>query len=519
MLMKVATAADMRRIDERTIRGYGIPASVLMERAGVAVAHRVMVEYAGRRALVLCGGGNNGGDGLVAARALHAWGQLVRVLVMAQKDRMSPDCLAQERIARKLGVPVEFTKRVDPRDLHGSVVVDALLGTGLNKPVTGPMAAAIRTINGSDAPVVSIDMPSGISADTGQIMREAIRSDCTVTFGLPKPGLYLHPGAGHAGRIFVADIGFPPDLLESDEIRTELFGRTAASALLPERPAFSHKGDYGHVLVVAGSRGKTGAALMAAQACLRSGAGMVTIGVPETLASVFMSRVTEEMVLPLADTGDGVLAEKAGRTILDFLSKDADVLAIGPGLTAEDSVREIMREVLASAAVPAVLDADGINAAAFMTGLFARAKAPLVLTPHTGEMARLLAGRRRTAFRTLCRTIEQDRIAAARSFSEEFLVTLVLKGAPSIVAEPEGRVFINTSGNPGMATAGSGDVLTGMIAGLLGQGMTAPDASALAVFLHGRAGDIAAAETGMHSLTASDIIGRIPSAFLEPDDV
>ncbi len=526
--MKVVTAAEMRNIDKETIKNYGIPASVLMERAGLAVAVKIRELMGRRKVIVLAGGGNNGGDGLVAARNLFNWGWNVKVLMMTKKDRLSPDCLRQFNIAKKFGVQAEFRTGLTTGDIHGALIVDALLGTGLNKPVASPMSDVLTFLNRSEVKVMSVDIPSGISSDNGQIMGEALRADYTVTFGLPKIGHLLHPGAEYTGELFVEDIGFPESLLNAEKLKTETIELADAAMLLPERPAYSHKGDYGHVLIVAGSRGKTGAAMMAAKSCLRSGAGMVTIGVPESLADIFQGRVTEEMVLPLPDTGKGMLASHALDAILGFVTEKIDAIGIGPGIGVSDDTGSLISELVRRSPVPVVIDADGINSLTTVKGrgkgisdMLNSARSPVILTPHPGEMARLLmAGKKavqpsfaRWAAGGISREIERDRINIASSFSKETGVCLVLKGAPTVVSGPEGRLFINTSGNPGMATAGSGDVLTGILASLLGQGLTSLSASILGVFLHGLAGDIAAGKKVMHSIIASDIMKMIPDAY------
>jgi hydroxyethylthiazole kinase-like uncharacterized protein yjeF len=316
--MKVVTAEQMRSIDKKTIENYGIPGAVLMERAGLSVSRKIRELFDKRKVVVLAGGGNNGGDGIVAARDLFNRGWNVKVVLLSKEGKLSPDCLAQYRTAKKMGVPTAFRTTLSSADLHSAVVVDAIFGTGLSKAITSPLADVVRFLNASGAPVVSIDISSGISSDTGQIMGEAVRGDYTITFGLPKVGHLIYPGAEYAGKLFVENIGFPEELLASESIGVQTVEKAMASALVPERPAYSHKGDYGHVLIVAGSEGKTGAALMTAKACLRGGAGMVTIGIPETLADIFQSRVTEEMVLPLPDNGGGVLSSEALSHILDF---------------------------------------------------------------------------------------------------------------------------------------------------------------------------------------------------------
>ena len=504
--MKVVTAEEMREIDRRTIGGYGIPGAVLMERAGLAVAARVQELYSQRKVIVLAGSGNNGGDGLVAGRELFNRGWHVRVFMLAKDDKLSPDCLAQFRIVKKMGLPIEFRTRIERQDLHSAVVIDAILGTGLDKPVRQPISDIVRFLNSSSVPVVSVDIPSGISSDNGCIMGEAVMADATVTFGLPKIGHYLHPGAGNAGRLFIEDIGFPREFTFSEKLLSAVLGREDAAQLIPDRPADSHKGNYGHLLLIAGSYGKPGAALMAAKACLRAGAGLVTIGVPESMAETFESRVTEEMVLPLPDHGTGMLSSEAVAEITSFINERADVLAIGPGIGVSEETRSLLSRLVLVSTVPMVIDADGVNSLAGQSDILKKAKSPLILTPHSGEMERLLGME--------THVVTEDPVSISREFTARTGAYLVLKGAPTIVAAPEGNLFINTTGNPGMATGGSGDVLTGMIAGLLGQEMNPLDASLLGVYLHGLAGDIAASEKGMHSLIAGDIIGAIPDAFL-----
>ncbi len=513
--MKVVTAEEMRTIDRKTIEEYGITGPVLMERAGFSVALRIKEFFEKKKVIILSGGGNNGGDGIVAARNLFNWGWNVKILLLQKEESLSADCLSQYRIAKKMGIPAEFRKSISMKDLHSAVVVDAIFGTGINKPVTSPISDIIRFLNKSDANVISVDIPSGISSESGQVFGEAVTADYTVTFGLPKVGHFIYPGAEHTGRLFVEDIGFPRELLSAEAIRVQTIEKEDASELIPDRPAHSYKGDYGHVLVVAGSRGKTGAAFMTAKACLRAGAGMVTIGVPETLAGFFQTRVTEEMVLPLPDTGDGILSEKSYQDIAQFLSEKADVLAIGPGIGSESNITDLMKGLITTVTAPIVLDADAINALSGYRDIFKNVKSPVILTPHPGEMARLMkeaggdAGEKNTSAE-----IDRDRIHVALSFTKETGTYLVLKGAPTVIAEPDGRAFINTTGNPGMAKAGAGDVLTGIVAALLGQGLNPLGASVLGTYLHGLSGDIAASQKGMHSVIATDIIENIRAAFL-----
>ncbi|MBI5203676.1 MAG: NAD(P)H-hydrate dehydratase [Nitrospirae bacterium] len=519
--MKVVTSEEMRKIDRKTIRNYGLSSSILMERAGLKVAEKIKELFEKRKIIVLSGGGNNGGDGIVAARNLHEWGWNVKVILLSNEKKLSPDCLEQYKIAKKSGVLIVFNTGISGKDLHSAVVVDAIFGTGLSKAVTGKIADIISFINNSTVPVISVDIPSGIASDTGQIMGEAVMADYTVTFGLPKRGHLLYPGAECTGKLFVEDIGFPDELLKSEKIGVELLENRDVSLLIPGRRRYSHKGDYGHVLVIAGSRGKTGAAFMCAKACLRAGAGLVTIGVPETLMDVFQSSVTEEMTLPLPDRGDGTLSSKASDKILAFIADKADVLAIGPGISLTDDTQKLITVLVLNSSAPMVMDADAINALEGHKHVLRRAKAPVILTPHIGEMARLLQGVKGQRVRgvegsreKLRYQIEEDRINTAMKFAKETGTYLVLKGAPTVLAEPEGNAFINPTGNPGMASAGTGDVLTGMIAAFLGQGLNPLEASILGVYMHGLSGDITAGKKGEHSLIASDMINMISEAFI-----
>lgn len=518
--MKVVTAQEMRDIDRRTIEKFGIPGQVLMERAGMAVASKIKELFPQKKTMVLAGGGNNGGDGIVVARELFNSGWHVKVLLFAKQNKLSPDCLSQFRSAKQAGVPVEIRARITGGDLHSALVVDALFGTGMNKEIKGNLAEVISLLNRTDSPVLSVDIPSGISADSGQVMGVAVKADYTVTFGLPKRGHLLYPGADYTGELFIENIGFPGELLASDDLTVELLEKRYISQLIPERPRYSHKGDYGHVLIVAGSKGKTGAAFMAAKACMRTGAGLVTVGVPESLADIVQSRVTEEMTLPLPDAGSGTLSSKASSVILRFFAERADVLCIGPGIGVSDETRKLLAELITSSRAPMVIDADGINSIEDIA-LFGKARAPVLLTPHPGEMARLLnkkaspPGRRsqKAGAREFRTHVEQERIATALSFSQETGTYLLLKGVPTVLAEPGGRAYINPTGNPGMATGGTGDVLSGMVSSFMAQGLNPTDGAILGMYMHGLAGDIAADKMGEHSLIASDIIDSLPEAF------
>jgi NAD(P)H-hydrate epimerase len=512
-MIKIATANEMQEIDRVTIKKYGVPGMVLMERAGLAVVSKINEIYSDRKVVVLCGGGNNGGDGFVIARILHNQGREVKLFTASNPGDLKGDAKINYNAAKKYGVKISPINKFKPVSTklfnRNSLMIDALLGTGLSKDVRSPVSGVINRINKLSCPVISVDIPSGVSSDTGQIMGCAVKARHTITFGLPKRGHLLYPGAEHSGELFIEDIGFHQKLLQSDKIKINLVRKQDAVHLLRTRPKYSHKGTYGHVLLLAGSRGKTGAALMASKACLRAGAGLVTIGIPETLVGALQSRVTEEMILPLADKGDGTLSFSSADAILGFLNKKGNVLAIGPGLSVDDEISKLVRLLVLKSKVPLVLDADGLNAIADKTSILKKSRAPVILTPHTGEMARLLMqntnGKRQS--------IEEDRIETAVSFARRTKTCLVLKGVPTVIAGPDGNAFVNSSGNPGMSTAGAGDVLTGMISAFLAQKLSPEDASVLAVFMHGHTGDVVAEKMGQQSLIASDIIKAIPKVF------
>jgi hydroxyethylthiazole kinase-like uncharacterized protein yjeF len=511
--MKIVTAEDMRRIDRKTIEEFGISGLVLMERAGLSVVAKIKELFGRRKIIVISGSGNNGGDGLVVARNLHNEGWDVKVFLTSNPEDLNGDALSQYKAALQFKVSIhpidEFLTHYLSIFSRHSLIIDAVLGTGLSKPVKGKLSEVFSVIKRSGLPVISVDIPSGVSSDDGRIMGDAVRADYTITFGLAKRGHLLYPGAEMTGRLFVEDIGFPQELLGSERFNTELLEKKDILSLIPVRRSYSHKGDYGHVLIVAGSRGKTGAALMAAKACLRTGAGLVTLGIPESLSDIFQSRVTEEMTLILPDRGDGTLSEKASRKILDFLDKASHVLAFGPGIGVTADTERLVKNIIGNSVSPVVIDADGINSLRGNRKIFAKARASVTLTPHPGEMARLLQGRAAMNIQA----IEKDRIDAALSFAKETNTHLVLKGVPTVIATPDAKAFLNPTGNPGMASAGTGDVLTGMISGFLAQNGNPLHACILGVYMHGLSGDIASSEKGRHSLIATDIINKIPAAF------
>jgi hydroxyethylthiazole kinase-like uncharacterized protein yjeF len=513
--MRLLDAAQMREADRRTIGELGIPSLVLMENAGRQVVDAMAASFgdaADRRVSVLCGPGNNGGDGFVVARVLHERGAEVFACLLGSTGKVRGDARVNLDILERLGIGVrEITGEAGwaeqvPRLRMSDIIVDALFGTGLTSALTGLAALIVGDVSAMDVPVVSVDLPSGLSADTHDVIGPCVDAALTVTFAAPKLPLVLLPGAQHAGEIVVADIGIPHEVIEAlGGPWVEVSAREELSPLVQPRAEAAHKGDFGHVLVVAGSRGKTGAAHLAAAGALRSGAGLVTVATPRSCQPVVAALGAEYMTEDLDETPEGSIAAAAAVRVLDL---PADVVAIGPGVGTVAETRAFIRALLSRERRSLVVDADALNAyAGDAAALAGREGLDIIVTPHPGEMARLVG--RPVA------EIQADRIRAARSLATANHLYVVLKGHQTVVATPDGRVFVNPTGNPGMATGGAGDVLTGMIAAWLGQLHDGEAACRLAVFLHGSAGDLAAAQRGQHSLTAADIVAHLSDAVLE----
>jgi NAD(P)H-hydrate epimerase len=513
--MKIVTASQMKELDRRTIAEAKVSGATLMERAGrgvVQAMERAAGSVAGKAVTIFCGKGNNGGDGFVVARLLKKRRARVHVLLLASPADLSGDAKTMHRKFLSVAGSRAVLAAPSPDAIRSALaqsdlIVDALLGTGLSAQVTDPYRAAIEAVNSAGRPVVSVDLPSGIHADTGASMGAAVRAEMTVTFGLPKLGLYTGAGLDHAGRIEVVDIGIPPDFVEAVASPVSLITGETVRRLIPDRRVSSHKGTYGHAGIVAGSVGKTGAAAMAAMAALRIGAGLVTVATPASVNDALESKLLEAMTVPMPETKARTLARAGLEDILSFINARTAV-AIGPGLTTHPETVALIHALLPRLEKPSVLDADALNALAGRTSLLEACKVPPILTPHPGEMARLVEG-------ASTRSINEDRIGSARAFAQARHVLLVLKGARTVVAHPDGRAAVCPTGNPGMATAGTGDVLTGMIVGLLAQGLNPWDAACAGIYLHGLAGDLAAAELGLAGLIAGDVIERIPAALTE----
>lgn len=511
--MKIVTAAQMKELDRLTITQARIPDLTLMEAAGAGVIS-CMEDFfgslAGKRVTIFCGKGHNGGDGLVVARLLAKKRAVVRVLLLSKLSDLTgaPKTMYRRlvRVAGQAAVHTPFSPE-RARALLGTsqVVVDALLGTGLSAPVTGPYQSAIELMNSSGRPVVAVDLPSGLHADTGAVLGRAVQATLTVTIGLPKLGLYAGSGIDHAGTVRVVDIGIPAPLVEAVASPLSLITPAEARQSLPARRPSSHKGTYGHAGIIAGSVGKTGAAALAAKAALRVGTGLVTVATPASANSALEAKLLEAMTMPMPETKDKTLA-RAGLERLVTFANTRSAVAIGPGLTTHPETVELVHALIARVEKPLVLDADALNALAGRTAALAACKVPPILTPHPGEMARLDG-------QATPHTINADRLGTATRFAQGRGVIVVLKGARTVVAHPDGRVAICPTGNPGMATAGTGDVLTGMLVGLLAQGLGQWETACAATFFHGLAGDMAAAELGQAGMTAGDLLDRIPHAL------
>ncbi len=508
--MILVTANEMQAMDRQTIEDFGIPGMVLMENAGRGATRFLLEQFPdieNKKVGVIAGRGNNGGDGFVMARYLNHKGIRVQVYLLSGTDRVQGDALANLNLLKPLEVPVveipndaSFSKVKS--EMHGvDYWIDAILGTGLNSDVKGYFKTIIDYINGLNRPVFAVDMPSGLNSDTGQPCGACIRAAATSTFAYAKTGHMVYPGADYTGNLKIVDIGIPPHIVTAVGPKHFLITAQLIRSHLIPRPAEAHKGSTGHLLVVAGSVGKTGAAAMTSMAALRTGAGLVTLGVAESLNAALEGQMLEAMTVPLPESGSGILGDSAFNAIQKELPGKR-CLAIGPGLGQAAETKKLIHKIIRQSEIPMVVDADGLNNLTGEVKLFSKAKAPIILTPHPGEMARLLD--------TKASIIQQNRIQYAREFSTQHNVHIILKGARTIIAHPDGRVYINPTGNAGMASGGMGDVLTGMIAGLIVQGLTPEAACHAGVYLHGAAADTLVGAMGPYGYLAGDVMKAIP---------
>ena len=508
--MYLVTAAEMQTMDRMTIDAFGIPGRVLMENAG-REAVRVFLSHFSEAArggvAIAAGRGNNGGDGHVMARYLSQKGYPLTVYLLCTADRVQGDAAANLRLLYDLGVPVVEVPDEAAWAAHqgrmgsAAVWIDAIFGTGLNATVDGFYRNVIESINQLDRPVFAVDIPSGLDADTGRPCGACINAQVTATFAFPKIGHVVFPGASHTGRLEVVDIGIPPHIADRVAPRQFLISTGDIRSCLPTRPADAHKGRTGHLLVVAGSPGKTGAAALTATSALRVGTGLVTVGVSHSLNPVMETLLLEAMTAPLPDSAEGVLGPAAREPLLALMPGKTG-LALGPGLGPAPQTGELVCDLIRSSPVPLVIDADGLNHLVGRLDLLKGIGVPAVLTPHPGEMARLLE--------TTPSIVQKDRMTCARNLAAACGVHVVLKGAATVIAHPDGRVYVNPTGNPGMASGGMGDVLTGAMAGLIAQGVEPGRAARAAVYLHGAAGDSLARSRGPRGFLAGEVMDALP---------
>lgn len=517
----LATAAQNRALDQDAIENYGMPGVALMENAGKAAteafhAHlrdRGVVAKGGRVA-IFCGSGNNGGDGYVIARHLAAKGYLPEIFMLAHPDRVHGDARVNLDVVGAMGLPIHMLakEQLGPQGFDQALevitarkwagCVDALLGTGLSSPVSGRYLQVIEWINGRGLPTLAVDIPSGLNADTGSVLGAAVNATLTVTFGVGMPGLLVGPGRDHSGEVVVADIGFPVGCVRALEGTGLALNAQLIGSLFPPRPRHVHKGTFGHVLVVAGAPGKVGAAILAGSAALYSGAGLVTVATHrecrETIAGAQWALMSASVF------GD---SEVEDWSALDALLEAASVVAFGPGLGNTATTRAGLARVLEKFAGPVVIDADGLNVLAEDKGLLKGTKASIVLTPHPGEASRL-AGKP-------TRELLEDALGSTRALAEELGAVVALKTATTTIAESGGRYAVNTSGTPGMASAGMGDVLTGVVAGFIAQGLYPFEATCAAVLAHGLAGELSAASHGQRATTARTVLEQLGTVLAQ----
>lgn len=513
--MKIAMVEEMQYIERMAMDSYGIPGVLLMENAGAGVA-RALAEVLGtlkdKKICVFAGRGNNGGDGFVAARHIHNAGAKVKIFFLGENEQIQGDARLHFDILTKMQLDIIEVRgdrdwdKVRLALIFTDGVVDALLGTGFRGDVRGNHAEVIALINNRQTTVVAVDLPSGLHANTGFVSGYCIKATKTVTFGLPKPGLLLYPGTEYVGDLEVIDLGIPLELLQDEEIHQNLITEELVHTRIPQRAADTHKGDNGKILVIAGSAGMTGAAALASLGVLRSGGGLVKLGIAESLHDIMETKCTEVMTQALPEGERGCLSLAAQPIILE-LAESANVLLVGPGLGVAGDVPQLVQKLIHQISIPMVIDADGLNIIANNPEILEQAAGALVFTPHPGEMARLT--------KMSVADVQANRVEVARTYAQRWGATVVLKGARTVVAAPDGQIYINVTGNPSLATGGTGDVLAGMIAGFIGQGLTPEAAAVTAVYIHGRAADKLVAEYGKAGMLAGDLLPVIPKILRE----
>ena len=510
--MKILTSDQMKKIDKTAIEEIGILGPILMENAGLRIFEKLrekFPEVSKEKIVIVAGKGNNGGDGLVVARHLYNRGARPYVLLLASKGEMKGDAAVNLKIADKIGIKINEVCSLKDWNLQkekvfkSSLIVDAIFGTGLIKPAQGLYATVIEDINKSKAYKIAVDIPSGLSSDTFQIIGPCVKADLTVTLAAPKIAHIFPPAEKYVGELVVADISMPSFLFDDDNLKLELVEKKTVLPYFKRRGKDTHKGTYGHLFILSGSLGKTGAAVMTGKAALKMGAGLVTIGTPESCLPIVARSMVELMTEPLPETSERTVSHEALKKVLSLL-KGKDAFMIGPGISTHKSTSKLVLSLIPKIKLPAVVDADALNILASKPEILKSLPQPVVLTPHPGEFARLL--------NLSTRDVVERKLKLVPQFAQENRAYLVLKGYRTLIATPEGRIFVNPTGNPGMATAGSGDVLSGMIASMIIQEENLLEAILAAVYVHGLSGDIAAEKLGEKSLIAGDIIRYLPSA-------
>ena len=503
--MKIASIDEMRFMDRYAIEKLGMAEEILMENAGIAAVNVLQnkIGIRDKKFVIFCGSGNNGGDGLVVARLIHSRGGRVKIFLLSDSGKYQGAAKTNFAIITRL--PIELIKlegiAAAKQDVaHGDMVIDAIFGTGLDRPVAGLAAEVITLVNKSKKKVLSLDIPSGVNGNTGAVMGAAVKADYTVTFGLPKIGNMLYPGYELGGELFVSHISFPPSLTEGIDLKIA----TNDYVALPERSTEAYKGSTGDVLFIAGAANYYGAPYFASMSFLKSGGGYARLAAPRSVVPVVAKRGREIVYLPQEETAAGSIAFKNKAKLLDAAAK-VDMVVIGPGLSLQEETVKLVKELTAAIKVPLLIDGDGLTAIAENTGILSSRKYPTILTPHLGEMARLTG--------VSAAEISGNKITVLRETTERLNATIILKGAHSLIGTRGGNVYINLSGNAGMATAGSGDVLTGCIAAMYGLGLKPDAAARKGVFLHGYAGDLAATKKGADGITAKDIMEFLPQAL------
>ncbi len=518
--MKILSSKQMKEIDRRAIQELGIPGPTLMENAGLQIYRKILEKFpdpSKEKIVIIAGKGNNGGDGFVVARHLLKQGADPEVLLLALKNEVKGDAAINLKIADEIGIKIHEIR--SPKDLNlrkgkillASLLVDAIFGTGLTKPAEGLYVKVIEMINKSKAFKVAVDIPSGLSSDTFQIIGPCVKANLTVTLAAPKISHVFPPAEEYIGELVVADIGIPSSLFKDKGLKLDLVEKKTVTPYFKKRKRDAHKGTYGHLFILSGSLGKTGAAVMAGKAALKMGAGLVTVGTPESCLPIVARGMDELMTEPLPETTEKTFSSEALKKTLSLLN-GKDALMFGPGISTHPSTAEFVLSLIPKIKIPAVIDADALNILASKPGILRSLRKPAVLTPHPGEFARLL--------NLSTKEVVEKKLEQVPQFAAEYGVYLVLKGYRTLTATPDGRVYVNPTGNAGMATAGTGDVLSGMIASMIIQEKNLLEAVLAAVYVHGLSGDLGVQKVGEKSLTAGDIIRYLPRSIklLSPKD-